>query len=149
MFQNPFFKALLQEVLADSEQNLERAILPEHMFGDDGDESESAESLVDDEGAVDEVEDFMVPAQAALGIGLQKDLSFADEVAEAEPHSLMTPLTMTPLKMMNRRLRRSLAQKLSHGANASCSTMKAQPSDQRMLARKWIRLISLVRLASG
>ena len=87
MAQNPFPKALLQEVLADSEQNLERAILPEHMFGDDGDESESAESLVDDEGAVDEVEDFMVPAQAALGIGLQKDFSFADEVAEAEPHS--------------------------------------------------------------
>ena len=87
MAQNPFPKALLQEVLADSEQNLERAILPEHMFGDDGDESESAESLVDDEGAVDEVEDFMVPAQAALGIGLQKDLSFADEEAEAEPHS--------------------------------------------------------------
>ena len=70
MAQNPFFKALLQEVLADSEQNLERAILPEHMFGDDGDESESAESLVDDEGAVDEVEDFMVPAQAALGLPL-------------------------------------------------------------------------------
>ena len=87
MAQNLFPKALLQEVLADSEQNLERAILPEHMFGDDGDESESAESLVDDEGAVDEVEDFMVPAQAALGIGLQKDFSFADEVAEAKPHS--------------------------------------------------------------
>ena len=81
MSQNPlpFPKALLREVLAECEPNLERAILPENMFGPDGDESESAESLVGDEGAVDEVEDFMAPAQHALAADLLVEASSEDE----------------------------------------------------------------------